>query len=61
MVACPQLILLLVGCGPVEEDRLNDTDDDAANGAPFTVLDFARCRESNEVWCVARGDVCVDR
>jgi hypothetical protein len=60
VVAGPQLILLLAGCGPVEEDRLNDADDDTAIGAPFTALDFALCRESNEVWCVARGDVCAD-
>ena len=60
VVAGPGMVLLLEGCGTVEEDGPKDADDDSAIGAPFTTLDFAWCRESKEECCVARGEVCVD-
>ena len=53
MVAGPGLILLLEDCSSVLENEPKGTDDDTAIGAPFTALDFVRCRESDEVLCVA--------
>lgn len=47
-------------CCTDDGDELEGADDSTEFAPFFTALDVARCRESNEVLCVARDVVCVD-